>query len=534
MAERRPDPRGHPGRPDETTRGPAQLAHAPTAGPGTQHDGRSVGELLRDADHLARTLLLDLDADHAAPLVRSWPTLVDVAAAAWNAVNAVANRPTATMAAAADQPPPIDDTDPMRRLDAVTDGIASTLATARWPGPGRGSPVVDEISGHLHRVAQLLEHHGTDLPVHRPDVRADIAAAQMRLMHTVYLAAHATTSSLQMHGRRLHDNPSEDRRPLPLASAGLPYAVGPTGRWVQRIGVCEGIAGRYVRRTHGGPAAALAGEAIPPPDEPDRLQRALAHWDIQVHRTLAADPSPHNLVLASRTQAFIAAATMPILAALDHAGRVGDDSGDVAELTAAIEVAASAWNQLASRWSDLVAPETRADPNLADAAAQLRAAGREVTHSPTGKASPELVASRVDVVRIVGGLGSALAAAVDVAHVVRDVALSQDLTGPARPLSIRAHNDTEAANERRGRGEPEQDVLWVTPQDVLNNKPVPLPRPVAENLASAARAALAASSSAAAVAGASLEPAPPERRRGRRIDRQEAPSHRPAPRPLGR
>ncbi|GAB3994427.1 hypothetical protein [Nocardioides marmoraquaticus] len=493
MAERRPDPRGHPGRPDETTRGPAQLAHAPTAGPGTQHDGRSVGELLRDADHLARTLLLDLDADHAAALVRSWPTLVDAAATAWHAVGAVATGPDTTMAAAADQPPPIDDTDPMSRLQAVTDGIAGTLATARWPTPGQGSHVVDEISGHLHRVAQLLERHGADLPVRRPDVRADIAAAQMRLMHTVYLAAHATTSSLQMYGRRLHDNPSEDRKPLPLASAGLPYAVGPTGRWVQRIGVCEGIASRYVRQTHGGVAAALAGEAIPPPDEPDRLQRALARWDIQVHRTLAADPSPHNLLLASRTQALIAATASPILEGLRRREpEVGDDIGHA---IAALEATGNAWNHVAGRWADLTPPGARPDRPLAAAAAQLRAALGDISRRLDQAELGRIYGA--DVALAVGHLHDALVSAAEVADQVRELAADPDLVGPARALSIRAHNEHELATASQPRGAMESDIVWVLPSDVLNGRTVPLPRPVADGLRRAAAAAAASAARAA-------------------------------------
>lgn len=465
-------------------------AHAPTRAVGPRHDGRSVGELLRDADHLARTLLMDLTAQDAPGLLRSWDRLVDAAAAAWTAIDRVGTKPAA-------QPATGRDPDPMLRLHAITAGIASSLVSARWPGRGPGSTVVEEISENIDRVTDLLERSAVDLPRHRPDVQSDVAAAQMRLMHAVYLTAHAVTSSLQQHGRQLHNG---EQRPAQLASRRAPYAAGPTGRWVQRIGVCEGIASHYVRGTAGGFAAAVAGEVMPRPEDPGRLHHELARWDVQVHRSLAAVPSPHNLVLASRTQALIAATALPLLAAAHHAGLVADE--DLQPLTNAVEASGNAWNRLASRWADLAPSSSRADLDLTRAAAHLRAAARELTHSPEGNPTATDIVERVDVVRALGSVQHALAAAVDLAHLARDSAANPDLTGPARPLSIRAHNDTELQPAVCLQGGQDQDVLWVTPADVLKNRTVPLPRPVAEGLKRASVEAVRASQSAAAVAWA--------------------------------
>ena len=415
--------------------------------------------------------------------MRSWPPLVDAATNAWTAINDVTTRPT-PRAVAGVQHPAQTDTGPMHRLQAATHGIADTLTTARWPGHGPVHHTVEEIASNLHRVKQLLTNHEPDLPLHRPDVRADIAAAQMRLMHTVYLVAHATTSSLQLNGRRLHHETRSDRRPLPLATTGLPYAVGPTGRWVRRVGVCEAIAGRYVRQKHGGMAAALAGEAISTPEEPDRLQRALARWDIEAHRTLAADPSPHHLVLASRTQALIATTALLLLEARRHIEPgVGDD---IDRATTAVRDTAGAWSHLASRWADLATPGNRPDPQLAQAVAQLRAAARDLTHDRDTQARTDLIDDRVDVAAVLDSLHQALVSAADLADLAREVAAHPDLVGPARPLSIRAHNECEQTREARPREGAEEDVIWVLPADVLNNRIVPLPRPVAAGLQYAA------------------------------------------------
>ena len=411
---------------------PTGLAHAPTASPRPRHDGRSVGELLREADHLARDLLLDLTADDAPGLLRGWARLVDSAAAAWVAIT-VTTRPAAQLAAHAVQPPPPDHADPMLRLHAVADGIATTLASARWPGVGPHAPALGAIATTFDRVADLITRRAGELPLHNPEVRADAAAARMRLMHTVYLSAHASTSALQQHGRQLHHDTRHHPRRLQLGNPGLPYAVGPTARWIQRLGVCESIAGLYVRSADGGFAAAVTGETRPPFDEPNRLQRHLARWDVQVHRTLAADPSPRNLVLASRTHAFIAATTLPLLETAARAGILAGPT-DVARLQRAVATSGEAWNQLASRWADLAPAHTRADPDLAHAADQLRAAGRELTHTSTGRVTHEDILDSVDLRRVIESVRHAAVAAVDVAHLARDLANNPDLTGPARPL----------------------------------------------------------------------------------------------------
>ena len=49
-------------------------------------DGRSVGELLLDADHTARDLLIDAPDLDAAVVLRTWGEVVETAAEAWAAL----------------------------------------------------------------------------------------------------------------------------------------------------------------------------------------------------------------------------------------------------------------------------------------------------------------------------------------------------------------------------------------------------------------------------------------------------------------
>ena len=84
-----------------------------------------------------------------------------------------------------------------------------------------------------------------------------------------------------------------------------------------------------------------------------------------------------------------------------------------------------------------------------------------------------------------------------IAYVVAEKADAPGLVGPARALSIRAHNDIE-----RGLAapHPDGDVVWVSPADILARRSVPVPRPVRDALRTASTATVSAASTAAASA----------------------------------
>src|SRR5690606_16247478 len=104
-----------------------------------------------------------------------------------------------------------------------------------------------------------------------------------------------------------------------------------------------------------------------------------------------------------------------------------------------------------------------------------------------------------------------------------------DLTGPARAMSIRAHNDAEA-----GLFEPpstDADVVWVSPADILAKRHIPLPAPVAAGLRAASAAVIDAATTAAAAASqptTSTKGTPPAvptatRAPGHRVEPREPP-----------
>ena len=395
----------------------------------TRKDTRTVGEMLHDADHLVRQLLMDVSGDDAGPLLRSWPRLVDAGSQLWETLPRRRRDP--------------DERDyPMQRLVATPSTFTDFLARPHsWPGDGASHTGVDQISETLRTVSALIARYGADVPTHQTRTARDIDATRARVMHTLYVTAHTITVALNTHGKDLVRESRNQGRPIPLSGIHTAYAVPPTVAWMHRAARCENLAhnylaGRFVTAAHG--------EAAGSADDHGRIPRALARWDIQAHRTLAHEPSPANLVLISRSQSLIAGVS---IALLDEFARVRtddvDEEPDLKRAGPAISRAAASWSQLGSRWHDLTRPSDRLDPVLARAAAELRAAYREFTQGITTQASPEVIATRPGLTRGFAASMDALAAAGELAHVVAEHADRSDLTGPARALSRRAHNDVE-------------------------------------------------------------------------------------------
>lgn len=449
----------------------------------TRKDTRTVGEMLHDADHLARHLLMDVTGDDAGHLLRSWPTLVDAASQLWEALPGRTRNPAKRDL-------------PMQRLIATTSTFTDSLARpGSWPGNGPPHTGVDQISETLSTAGLLIARYGTDMPTHQTRTARDIDATRARVMHTLYVTAHAITVALNSHGRDLVRNSHRQGRPIPLSIIHTAYAVPPTVAWTQRVTRCENLAhsyliGRFVTTAHG--------EAARSPDEYDRIPRALAWWDIQAHRTLAHDPSAANLVLITRCQSLIAGASLTLLVAAGRGQTHDVDATPHLERAApAITQVAASWSQLGSRWHDLTRPSDRLDQALVRAAAEVRAAYRELTHNVTTQASAEDIVTRPGLGIGVAASLDALAASSELAHGVAEHAHRTDLTGPARVLSRRAHDDVAAGLTT---ADLDDDQVWVSPVDIVAKRQVCLPPPVVESLlrvsAEVAQHAMSASTAA--------------------------------------
>lgn len=495
------DPRGAPRRYAPVDAALFDARRVPVPG-----DGRTVGEMLASADQTARQLLMDVTADDAAALLRGWPELVEATAELWDALP---SGPPAAGAVAKDEPSagrtePLSVAGlrtslaaersavigPMQQLAEVAGAMHSDLASG-WPGEGLADRRLGRMKADYISAARLVRRYGADVPTDRPEVRADIAASRMWVMHGLRVAAHGVSVALLDHGRELYRASVSEGRPLQLSTTSIPYAVPPTGRWTRRIGACEQIAARWVGNRY---ATTLAGEVAAPMEDPGRLERALAQWDVQSHRTLARDPSPADLVLVARGQGQIVGAVSATLEAASQAGARTEPPTREGVLTEC----GRAWMGLASRWADLTTPHQCVDPQMVRAANELQAAYREFTHDGPVLATAEAVAARPGLSRAVDALLHAVQTAPDLATTFEARARAGGMRGPARLMSIRANNDVEAGLARSPGLD--ADATWVSPSDVMANRVIPAPLPVVKGILRESRALVTASEAAASSA----------------------------------
>jgi hypothetical protein len=233
-----------------------------------------------------------------------------------------------------------------------------------------------------------------------------------------------------------------------------------------------------------------------------RLETALVAWQVQVHRTLAGNPDPADLVRVARVQALICSTTGIITEAAARRGAI--DSAIVERLAPALESNQVAWSRAAKRWGELTSPASRTDPALVGAASEVRAAIAATATNQAGWATPEQLAARVDVSRAVKTLHLAMVASVDIGYVVRDTAADHPgLTAPARTIGMRSQGEAEIAIDQ---GETRfEGVSWTTPRQVATSQLIPLPEPARRGLINLAHNVIATTNQAVAAA-AQLDP----------------------------
>ena len=143
--------------------------------------------------------------------------------------------------------------------------------------------------------------------------------------------------------------------------------------------------------------------------------------------------------------------------------RRGHIDGEVLQrLAPALEANHGAWSRLAKRWGELTSPASRTDPALVAAASEVRAVIASAATNQTGWATPDQLASRLDLPKTVKTLHLSMVASIDIAYVVRDTAADHPgLTAPARIIGMRSHGEAEIAIEQ---GETRYEgVTWTTP-----------------------------------------------------------------------
>jgi hypothetical protein len=142
-------------------------------------------------------------------------------------------------------------------------------------------------------------------------------------MHTLYVAAHGTAVALGGYVTELqHRLEVGTRRRQPMAERPTTLEITEAQGMIARLSGFEQLAAAY-----------MFGQPLPSADPGQRraaaadtrLDIALAAWEVQAHRTLAANPDPADLVRIARVQALITSTTSIISEAAATRGQIDDD-----------------------------------------------------------------------------------------------------------------------------------------------------------------------------------------------------------------
>lgn len=448
-------------------------------------DQRSVGELLIEADHTARSILTDVHDMHAATMLRTWGEVVQAAAELWQALP-----PATPPRPGTDQRAPDFADLTMQRLQGMT-AARHRRHKAEWPGDGPPEERHLQIAATFARAEDLISRHATKSSMLDARQLADLNAARTRIMHTLYIGSHGVTVAVGHHLRELESRLAAHGR-IPagesLRRARAAY---------EHMTVFEQLAGTVVAKTY---PTALAGEHRDPPAA-NRLALALADWDVVGHRVLVKSTHIADLTLAARTQALILTGSNVLLHAAAELGHV-DPVQHRARLEPAIVASQERWESLAVTLAALTPPsDRRTNPDLSRASLEVRAAMRELLLDAATTAAPAVIAHRTDLGRIPGVVGHVLGANLDLAHVTQEVAHDRSLAGAARGIHAIAAAGRPARHPDAIDDSPLRAA--VTPRDLLSNRAIPLPYFVRAELTDAATSIVDAAA-AAVSAGAQL------------------------------
>ena len=431
-------------------------------------DLRSVGELLVDADWQARQLMHVAAGEDAAAMVRTWPRVAAAANGLWSALP----RGTAAQRAAG-EPFEVRGDRQMSQIVEVAQTMADHVRQSaggrvkHWPDDGPRDVRVDELADTLQRAGALVRRYGSELPIDKPGVHADLSATRARLMHAVYVSSHAIRYALHEHGRDLHRASAEAGRPLPLvthasATGVSPYDVAPIGVWVSYMNRTERLAGEHAR--------ALDSDKRAPEGMEDstRLRRALTTWDAAATRTLTGTTvSAEDLALVTGGQQFIAGWGCTVVAAADH-----DASLAAAD---ALHETTEAWADLHQRWRDLASPIAQPDQGLVTAFGEVRAALRELTHMGSERIDTATMRTHPLLQSAAESTLEAVRNAPDLAdHLARHASTAYDREAPARPIVARLKAEADTGHES-----PDVNIV---PLEIQRNARVPVPAAVAAGI----------------------------------------------------
>lgn len=437
-------------------------------------DVRSVSELLLEGDLTSRRMLMDAEQFDAAALAAAWSGLLQ---AAEDFVSVLPRRgagPEIVLPSTARDPS-------LGRLRAVTDRLEGLRQNHHWLASAPANGELMTVVGNLIRARDLVVAHHRAQPVPPEDVLRDGAAARARVIHTLWVSAHAMSLAAR-HASQAQTAGSRGRPAWREREASAPSAV------MKIADSLEQLAGEEVRRTF---PTALTGEWREVP-ETSRLRESLAAWEIEARRVLAGNPTAADRSEVLRIQGAILAMGRVLLGVAAHGGVV--DSGgfqdEVAprllEVEARIGCVQNLFRDLAFRGAGPL------DERLSASGSEVVLAHTELILDGSSVASPSVIARRTDLKVTARDVLGALPAAVGVLN-----QLGTSLSEPDLVLqAIGVQQLINRLEARKGLQHESPAVPWISPRDIALGRPVKPPDWIRAELDGAVAAASSAVSDA--------------------------------------
>ncbi len=260
------------------------------------------------------------------------------------------------------------------------------------------------------------------------------------------------------------------------AWAGVSRGIPRGQEALKRLTAFEQLAGSYLGA---GLATSLSGESQDGYAGFARFSDAIARWDLQAHRTMAAAATPSNLASIARTQAMVHRACLVLMRTAAHTG-VADPS-DVRGPDRAGSGGRDGDRE--PRGRSLERPDQPGRAACGPAAVGRRrgppAAMRELIHDKAVLADPTLIAQRADLREAAPVVAVATAAGVELACAARGAANDTSLAAPGS-------SDDRAGRSGNGRPRarrPRRPWESVGAGDLHHNRLIPLIAPVRDVLA---------------------------------------------------
>jgi hypothetical protein len=165
----------------------------------------------------------------------------------------------------------------------VGQAIGRSVKAGHWPERGPTDERLTEIANNFSRTRHLIERDGRPSEPATPEMQTSSPPARGQVMHTLYVAAHGTAVALDAYVTDLqHRLEVGGRRRQPMIERPTALEITAAQGMIARFSGFEQLAAAYVAATSANPDQAKA--AAPGA----RLAAALAGWEVQAHRTLAA------------------------------------------------------------------------------------------------------------------------------------------------------------------------------------------------------------------------------------------------------